>query len=132
MPGIVENEIHCCKEYICTIYLVHCPEEEHVYVRMSHWSCKRENWGEDAELFKNGAVPMMQSHPGFVQAMLLGEDNAEQRIALTIWEDPESYRRFIQNPDLETITSMFAHMYVGGKLPGPVREYVVRAQGAAG
>lgn len=62
--------------------------------------------------------------------MLLGEDNGARRIALTVWESAEAYREFVASPDLERITAMFAHMYVDGKRPGPVREYVVRAQGA--
>ena len=98
-----------------------------MYVRMSYWSCKPENRGEDAELFKNGAVPIMQAHQGFVQAMLLGGQDSEQRIAFTLWENPESYQKFVASPDLEKITLMFAHMYVDGKRPGPVCEYVVRA-----
>ena len=103
-----------------------------MYVRMSYWSCKPENWGEDRELFENGAVPIMRGHQGFVRAMLLGEKNAEQRIAFTMWESPEVYQKFVESPDLEKITKMFAHMYVDGKRPGPVCEYDVRAQGAAG
>ncbi len=102
-----------------------------MYVRMSYWSCKQDNWGEDADLFRSGAVPIMRAHGGFVQAMLLGEDDAGERIALTVWEDPDAYRQFVESPDLERITSMFAHMYVDGKRPGPAREYVVRAEGAA-
>lgn len=103
-----------------------------MYVRMAHWSCSPENWGQDAELFETGAVPIMRTHDGFVRAMLLGKANAEQRIALTIWKSPDAYQDFVESPDLEKITVMFSHMYVEGKRPGPVHEYEVRAQGAAG
>lgn len=102
-----------------------------MFVRMSYWSCKPENWGEDAVLFETGAVPIMQDHPGFVRAMLLGDAGAEQRIAFTVWQNPEAYAAFVDSPDLEKITSMFAHMYVDGKRPGPVKEYEVRAEGSA-
>ena len=102
-----------------------------MYVRMAYWSCKPECWGEDAELFHDGAVPIMQAHQGFVRAMLLGEQKAEQRIAFTVWESPQAYEAFVASPDLEKITVMFSHMYVEGKRPGPIREYEVRAQGAA-
>ena len=103
-----------------------------MYVRMAYWFCSPENWGQDADLFENGAVPIMQAHRGFVQAMLLGEADAEQRIAVTIWQSPQAYQSFVDSPDLEKITEMFSHMYVDGKRPGPIREYEVRAQGAAG
>ncbi len=102
-----------------------------MFVRMSYWSCKPEKWGQDAILFETGAVPIMQAHRGFVRAMLLGEAGAEQRIAFTVWESPQAYAEFVDSPDLETITTMFADMYVDGKRPGPVREYEVRAQGAS-
>ena len=100
-----------------------------MYARVSHWSCDPEHWGADVDLFENGAVPIMRGHRGFVRAMLLGEENAEGRIAFTVWEDPRAYREFVESPDLERITAMFAHMYVDGKRPGPVCEYVVRAHG---
>lgn len=102
-----------------------------MYVRMAYWSCKPENWGEDARLFENGAVPIMQRHKGFVRGMLLGEPEAAQRIAFTVWTDPDAYKAFVDSPDLEKITVMFAHMYVEDQRPGPIREYTVRAQGAA-
>ena len=103
-----------------------------MFVRMSYWSCKPENWGEDRELFAKGAVPIMQGHEGFVQAMLLAEMGNEQRIAFTVWDSPAAYQKFVESPDLERITKMFAHMYVGGQRPGPVKEYDVRAHGASG
>lgn len=102
-----------------------------MYVRMSYWSCKPEYRGEDARLFESGAVAIMSGHKGFVRAMLLGEEAGEQRIAFTVWSDAEAYRAFVRSPDLEKITTMFAPMYVDGKRPGPVKEYEVRAQGAA-
>ncbi len=102
-----------------------------VHVRMAHWSCSPEYWGQDVDLFENGAVPIMRGHAGFVRAMLLGETNAERRIALTVWTSPGAYQSFVDSPDLEKITTMFSHMYVEGKHPGPVHVYEVRAQGSA-
>ena len=100
-----------------------------MYVRMAHWSCDREYWEADTDLFENGAVPIMRRHRGFLQAMLLGEENGTGRIALTVWESAETYQEFAASPDLERITAMFAHMYVDGRRPGPICEYAVRAQG---
>ena len=99
-------------------------------VRMAYWNCRQECWGEDSSLFRSGAVPIMQGHEGFIQAMLLATPDAEQRIAFTVWNSPESYQNFVQSPDLEKITKMFAHMYIEGNLPDPV-EYNIRAHGAA-
>ena len=101
-----------------------------MFVRMSYWNCKKECWGEDSGLFASGAVPIMQGHGGFVRAMLLATSDSIQRIAFTVWTDPQSYQDFVLSPDLEKITQMFAHMYVVGDLPAPV-EYEVRAHGAA-
>lgn len=101
-----------------------------MYVRMSYWNCAPAFWGEDKTLFETGAVPIMQKHPGFVRAMLLATVGETQRIAFTMWENPEDYGRFVESPDLEKITQMFAHMYVEGARPEPV-EYEVRAQGPA-
>ena len=101
-----------------------------MYVRMAYWNCREEFWGEDSELFESGAVPIMQAHAGFVRAMLLATPNETQRIAFTVWQNPEAYQKFVASPDLDKITEMFAHMYVKGTLPDPV-EYNVRAQGAA-
>ncbi|MDE2791730.1 MAG: antibiotic biosynthesis monooxygenase [Paracoccaceae bacterium] len=101
-----------------------------MYVRIAHWSCDPDHWNADADLFENGAVPILRKYHGFVRAMLLGEDSGARRIALTVWESADAYRAFVASPDLERITAMFAHMYVDGKRPGPVHEYVVRAQGA--
>ncbi|MCR9135697.1 MAG: hypothetical protein NXI27_06875 [Alphaproteobacteria bacterium] len=73
----------------------------------------------------------MQKHSGFVRAMLLATPGETQRIAFTVWTDRGAYERFVESPDLDQITQMFAHMYVEGALPEPV-EYEVRAQGEAG
>jgi len=102
-----------------------------MFVRMAYWTCKLEFWGADADLFHSEAVPTMQKHKGFVEARLLGEPGNGQRIAFTAWDSPEAYSRFVASPDLEKITVMFAHMYVDGVRPGPVREYEIRAQGTA-
>lgn len=100
-----------------------------MYVRMAYWNCDADHWGADTQLFEGRAVPIMRNHQGFVRAMLLGEENEPGRIALTVWSDRESYRGFAASPDLEDITAMFAHMYVDGRTPDPILEYVVRAQG---
>ena len=100
-----------------------------MYARLSYWSCDPVYRNADAELFENTAVPIMRGHRGFVRAMLLSEEAGEGRIAFTVWEDRKAYREFVESPDLEKITAMFAHMYVDGKRPGPICEYVVRAQG---
>lgn len=101
-----------------------------MYVRMAHWNCRKECWGEDAALFESGAVPIMQGHAGFVRAMLLATPDDVQRIAFTVWQSKDAYQAFISSPDLEKITAMFAHMYVDGDRPQP-EEFTVRAQGAA-
>ena len=55
-----------------------------MFVRMSHWKCKKEFWTEDFKLFNNGAVPIMKNHNGFIKAMLLGGKDSSERIAF-IW-----------------------------------------------
>ena len=42
-----------------------------MFVRMSHWKCKKEFWTEDFKLFNKGAVSIMENHSGFIKAMLL-------------------------------------------------------------
>lgn len=101
-----------------------------MFVRMAHWKCKPDCWGEDQALFESGAVPIMQGHAGFVRAMLLGRPDGVERIAFTVWQDRAAYDRFCASPDLARITEMFAHMYVEGEHPKP-DEFTVRAQGAA-
>lgn len=101
-----------------------------MFVRMSYWNCRKESWGEDSKLFESGAVPIMRNHDGFVRAMLLATPGQSQRIAFTVWTDRAAYQNFVESPDLDEITRMFAHMYVEGALPESV-EYEVRAQGAA-
>jgi hypothetical protein len=101
-----------------------------MFVRMAYWNCKQDCWGADAALFETGAVPVMQGHAGFVRAMLLAVPGSEQRIAFTVWQNKEAYRTFVEGPDLDRITRMFAHMYAEGNLPEPM-EYEVRAQGTS-
>ena len=52
-----------------------------MFVRMSHWKCKKEFWTEDFKLFNKGAVSIMENHSGFIKAMLLGGKNTSERIA---------------------------------------------------
>lgn len=99
-------------------------------VRMAQWKCSPDYWGADRELFEGAAVPIMQGHDGFVQAMLLAVPETPERIAFTVWRDAEAYERFCQSPDLARITGLFAHMYVDGAPPVPA-DYEVRAAGAA-
>ena len=101
-----------------------------MFVRMSHWNCRAECWGEDRSLFESGAVPIMQRQPGFVRAMLLGRPGTVHRIAFTVWKSESAYRDFVASADLQVITDMFAHMYIEGAVPEPV-EYEIRAHGAA-
>ncbi len=98
--------------------------------RMSSWNCRSECWGEDRETFHAMAVPIMQAHDGFVEAMLLAEPEKDQRIAFTVWRDQTAYDAFCAHPDLEKITRIFAHMYVEGIRPRPM-DYEVRASGRA-
>ncbi|MDE0306763.1 MAG: hypothetical protein OXI87_18080 [Albidovulum sp.] len=96
--------------------------------RLAYWDCKEEFWGRDAELFESGAVPIMRTYEGFVEAKLLGKAGETGRIALTIWADGEAYNRFASSADLPRITEMFAEMYSKGGKPAP-QEFEVRAQG---
>ena len=97
-------------------------------VRLAHWKCRPSCWGEDQTLFREGAVPIMERHEGFLEAMLLAKEGSTARIALTVWSGEEAYRKFAEGPDLKRITAMFAHMYCDGALPEPA-EYEVRAHG---
>ena len=99
-----------------------------MFIRMAHWNCKRECWDEARTLFETGAVPIMCGHAGFIGARLLGEPGDTARIAFTMWQDEARYRRFVNSPDLQKITEMFAHMYVNGE-PPRARDYVVLASG---
>ena len=101
-----------------------------MHVRMAHWNCRPEFWGEDRKLFSEGAVPIMQRHEGFRQAMLLAPEGSDQRIAFTVWSDKQAYLQFADSQDLQRITAMFAHMYCDGKRPSPM-DFDVRAHSDA-
>ena len=90
-----------------------------MFVRMSHWKCKKEFWTEDFKLLKN--------HNGFIKAMLLGIKNTSERIAFTMWDNEEAYSNFSSHKDLEKIIKMFEHMYEKNGSPKPF-EYEVRAE----
>lgn len=98
-----------------------------MFVRMSHWKCKKEFWTEDFKLFNKGAVSIMENHSGFIKAMLLGGKNTSERIAFTMWENEEAYSNFSRHKDLEKIIKMFEHMYEKNGSPKPF-EYEVRAE----
>ena len=98
--------------------------------RLAYWNCKEEFWGRDIELFESGALPIMRSHEGFLEAKLLGQVGETSRIALTFWSDGEAYSRFVESDDLRRITEMFAEMYCEGGTPA-AREFEVRAQGVS-
>lgn len=95
-------------------------------VRLALWKCKQAQWGNDKKLFESSAVPLMQLHPGFIQAKLLGKKNDIERIAFTVWEDESSYEAFLASDAFRDITEMFAPMYVDGSLPQG-QTYEVRA-----
>ncbi len=97
-------------------------------VRMSHWECRPEYWGEEVRLFRSGSIAVMRKHEGFVRAMLLAVPGTTHRIAFTAWETEEHYRAFVASPDLKTIRETFAHMDVEGTAPSPI-EYVVLESG---
>ena len=97
-----------------------------MHVRMAHWDCHPDYWGDDRKLFCAGAVPIMRRHEGFVEAMLLATEGSTRRVALTIWVDKETYQQFASSPDLEKITAMFEHMYCDGIRPSPT-DFDVRA-----
>ena len=95
-------------------------------VRLAFWACKQAQWGNDKKLFESSAVPLMQAHPGFIQAKLLGKKKDTERIAFTVWEDEASYEAFLASDAFRDITEMFAPMYVDGSLPQG-QTYEVRA-----
>ena len=86
-------------------------------VRMARWECRPEVREAAAELFENGALPILSRQPGARGAMLLAEPGGTGRIAFTVWEDEASYRQFVASEDMREITEMFAPMYVDGALP---------------
>ncbi|MCY4460566.1 MAG: hypothetical protein OXC26_09275 [Albidovulum sp.] len=96
--------------------------------RLAYWDCDEEYWGRDIQLFESGAVPILKSQEGFIEAKLLGAVGETGRIALTFWSCAEAYNRFADSSDLQRITAMFADMYCEGKFPES-RDYEVRAQG---
>ena len=96
-------------------------------VRMARWECRPEVREEAAALFENGALPILARQPGARSAMLLAEPGSTRRIALTVWEDETSYRRFVESEAMREITEMFAPMYVDGALPVGSEFEVVRS-----
>ena len=86
-------------------------------VRMARWECRPEAREQAAELFENGALPILAEQPGARGAMLLAEPDTNRRIAFTIWDDEASYRQFVESDAMREITEMFAPMYVDGALP---------------
>lgn len=95
-------------------------------VRLAFWACNRAQWGNDKKLFESSAVPLMQAHPGFIQAKLLGKKNDTDRIAFTVWENETAYEAFLASDAFRDITEMFASMYVDDSLPQG-QTYEVRA-----
>lgn len=95
-------------------------------VRMARWECRPDTREAAAELFENGALPILARQPGSRGAMLLAEPDSGRRIAFTVWEDETSYRRFVASDAMREITEMFAPMYVDGALPVGSEFEVVR------
>ena len=95
-------------------------------VRIARWKCRPEAREKAAELFENGALPILAQQPGARGAMLLAEPNGTGRIAFTVWDDEASYRRFVESDAMREITEMFAPMYAGGALPVGSEFEVVR------
>ena len=86
-------------------------------VRIARWECRPEAREQAAELFENGALPILARQPGARGAMLLAEPDSSRRIAFTIWDDEASYRQFVESDALREITEMFAPMYANGAPP---------------
>ena len=87
-------------------------------VRMASWECRPDAREAAADLFENGALPILARQPGARGAMLLADpDGGTRRIAFTVWEDEASYRRFVESDAMREITEMFAPMYVDGARP---------------
>ena len=95
-------------------------------VRMARWECRQEAREQAAELFENGALPILARQPGARGAMLLAEPDTTRRIAFTVWDDEASYRQFVESDAMREITEMFAPMYVDGALPVGSEFQVVR------
>ena len=95
-------------------------------VRMARWECRPEVREQAAELFENGALPILARQPGARGAMLLAEPGTGGRIAFTLWDDEASYRQFVGSDAMRRITEMFAPMYVDGALPVGAEFEVVR------
>jgi len=93
---------------------------------MARWECRPEVRTEAAELFENGALPILARQPGARCAMLLAEPDGTRRIAFTVWDDEESYRQFVESDAMREITEMFSPMYVDGALPVGSEFEVVR------
>ena len=95
-------------------------------VRMARWECRPEVREQAAELFEDGALPILARQPGARGAMLLAEPGTSGRIAFTLWDDETSYRQFVESDAMREITDMFAPMYVDGALPVGAEFEVVR------
>ncbi len=95
-------------------------------VRMARWECRPEARERAADLFENGALPILSRQPGARGAMLLAEPDSGRRIAFTVWDDETSYRQFVASDAMREITEMFAPMYVDGALPVGSEFEVVR------
>ena len=93
---------------------------------MARWECRPEAREQAADLFENGALPILARQPGARGAMLLAEPDGTRRIAFTIWDDEVSYRRFVESDAMREITEMFAPMYAGGARPVGSEFEVVR------
>ena len=88
-----------------------------MFVRTAHWHCKPEFFDEAPRLFKTGALPILSRQSGLLWAQLVGHSNDTLRIAITVWRDEASYRKYIDSEDNNVITRIFEHMYVDGHSP---------------
>jgi len=99
-----------------------------MFIRLAHWACRPECWDQAAELFETGALPILARQKGAVAAQLVGKTGGNERIAVTIWDDKESYQVFLESEAMKTITEMFASMYVDDQLPVGIDYPVIREQ----
>ncbi|MGI9331562.1 MAG: antibiotic biosynthesis monooxygenase [Gammaproteobacteria bacterium] len=101
--------------------------------RMAHWNCRPDCQDAAAALFERKALPILAGQAGALGAMLLAQPGTTERIALTLWADEASYRRFVESAAMREITEAFAPMYVDGALPvGSEFEVVRRGEFANG
>lgn len=98
-------------------------------IRMSRWQVTVPGADEAVRRWDEELLPTTYaSVPGLLAAYFLGRQGSQERVAMTLWQDQESYRKAQEAGLLADISTDFAHLFQDGAFPVPADYDVLAAR----